>query len=282
MSEQEAAPAAAAAQDSRNLLLRIAAALVLAPVAIAAAYAGGWWWVVLVGLATIGLYLEWLTVTGQMGNVLVAVTGAVALALATPFLALARPEAALAVLALGLAGVFFRARQARAWVIAGYLYAAVAQLGSVVVRLDPAHGLSALILVLLVVWGTDIGGYFAGRGIGGPKLWPRVSPKKTWAGAIGGFITSLLIATGFAVLGYGKALPLLILAAALSIAAQLGDLFESAVKRHFGVKDSSHIIPGHGGLMDRLDGFVAAIVLAALFGTLRGGVDGVGRALMVW
>ena len=75
---------------------------------------------------------------------------------------------------------------------------------------------------------------------------------------------------------------LLMLAAVLSVVAQLGDLFESAVKRRFGVKDSSHIIPGHGGLMDRLDGFVAAMVLAAIFGLLRGGVDGVGRGLMVW
>jgi phosphatidate cytidylyltransferase len=132
------------------------------------------------------------------------------------------------------------------------------------------------------VWVTDIGGYFAGRGIGGPKLWPRVSPKKTWAGAIGGFIASLAIAAVFASLGFGKMGPLLLLGAAVSIASQLGDLFESAVKRRFGVKDSSQIIPGHGGLLDRLDGFVAAIVLAALIGILRGGVDGVGRGLMVW
>jgi phosphatidate cytidylyltransferase len=91
-----------------------------------------------------------------------------------------------------------------------------------------------------------------------------------------------VIAAGFAAFGLGKPLPLLLLAAILSVASQLGDLFESAVKRRFGVKDSSHIIPGHGGLLDRLDGFVAAIVLAALFGFLRGGIDGVGRALMVW
>jgi phosphatidate cytidylyltransferase len=132
------------------------------------------------------------------------------------------------------------------------------------------------------VWVTDIGGYFAGRGIGGPKLWPRVSPKKTWAGAIGGFAASLVIAGAFAAAGLGNAGPLLLLAAVLSIASQLGDLFESAVKRRFGVKDSSHIIPGHGGLLDRLDGFVAAIVLAAIFGFLRAGADGVGRGLMVW
>ncbi|HEX2366697.1 MAG TPA: phosphatidate cytidylyltransferase, partial [Bradyrhizobium sp.] len=261
---------------------RVAAALVLAPLAIAMAYAGGWWWAVLVTLAAIGLFVEWLMVTCAERNVAVIVSGIVALVLATPFLAVDRIEAALVVLGLGLIAVAVRASPPRIWVIAGYLYAAAAQLASVAVRLDQTQGFSALILVLLVVWATDSGGYFAGRGIGGPKLWPRVSPKKTWAGAIGGFVASLAVATGFAALGLGKALPLLILAAALSIAAQFGDLFESAVKRRFGVKDSSHIIPGHGGVMDRLDGFVAAIVLAAIFGCLRGGVDGVGRALMVW
>ena len=149
-------------------------------------------------------------------------------------------------------------------------------------RLDPLWGFAALMLVLLVVWATDIGGYFAGRLIGGPKLWPQVSPKKTWAGAIGGFAASLAVAAGFAAFNFGKIIPLLLLSGVLSIASQLGDLFESAVKRRFGVKDSSHIIPGHGGLLDRLDGFVAAIVLAAIFGFLRGGADGVGRGLMVW
>lgn len=129
---------------------------------------------------------------------------------------------------------------------------------------------------------TDIGGYFAGRGIGGPKLWPRVSPKKTWAGAIGGFAASIVVAGGFAAFGLGKIGPILLLGAALSIVSQFGDLFESAVKRRFGVKDSGHIIPGHGGLLDRLDGFVAAVVMAAIFGLLRFGVDGVGRGLMVW
>jgi phosphatidate cytidylyltransferase len=155
-------------------------------------------------------------------------------------------------------------------------------LASVLVRLDRFWGFVALILILLVVWVTDIGGYFAGRGIGGPKLWPRVSPKKTWAGAVGGFAASLVVAAGFALFGLGRTAPLLVLGAALSIVSQLGDLFESAVKRRFGVKDSSRIIPGHGGLLDRLDGFVAAVVLAAIFGFLRDGVDGVGRGLMVW
>jgi len=92
----------------------------------------------------------------------------------------------------------------------------------------------------------------------------------------------LAVAAGFAAIGVGKTLPMLALGASLSIVSQLGDLFESAVKRRFGVKDSSQIIPGHGGLLDRLDGFVAAVVLAAILGFLRGGADGVGRGLMVW
>jgi phosphatidate cytidylyltransferase len=182
--------------------------------------------------------------------------------------------------ALGV--VVARPSRQRLWGAAGFLYAGAALMASVLVRFDQIEGLVALILVLLVVWATDIGGYFVGRGIGGPRLWPRVSPSKTWAGAIGGFVASLVVAAGFAASGLGRAGPLLLLGACLSIASQLGDLLESAIKRHFGVKDSSHIIPGHGGLMDRLDGYVAAIVMAAIFGILRGGVDGVGRALMVW
>src|SRR5205814_6190038 len=193
-----------------------------------------------------------------------------------------RIDASILVLVVGLAGVTVVSPERRLWTATGFGYAAAAEVASVLVRHDQAHGFVALILILLVVWVTDIGGYFAGRGIGGPKLWPRISPKKTWAGAIGGFAASLAVAIGFSALGHGKALPLLVLAAALSIAAQLGDLFESAVKRRFGVKDSSHIIPGHGGLMDRLDGFVAAVVMAAIFGLLRSGMDGVGRGLMVW
>jgi phosphatidate cytidylyltransferase len=282
VTEGEAAPAAVAAKGSRNLVTRVLAALVLAPVAIAIAYAGGGLWTFLATLAAIGLYVEWLAIIGVVQQSRVVVPGVAALAASGLSLASGRIEAALVVLAAGLAAVALLTPQRRVWTVAGFLYAAAAQTASVLVRLDQTYGFIALMLVLLVVWASDIGGYFAGRGIGGPKLWPRVSPNKTWAGAVGGFAASLVVVAGFAAAGFGKAEPLLLSSAALSIASQLGDLFESAVKRRFGVKDSGNLIPGHGGILDRLDGLVAALVLAAIFGLLRSGVDGVGRGLVVW
>jgi phosphatidate cytidylyltransferase len=266
---------------TRNLLVRVAAAVVLAPLTIALAYAGGWFWVALVTLAVVGLYAEWVSVVGAFAPRAVA-AGAAAFATAGFFLATGRIDRALVVLLVGVGIVMLLVPERRFWIGTGFAYAAAAEVASVLVRLDQAYGFAALMFVLLIVWVTDTGGYFAGKGIGGPKLWPRVSPRKTWAGAAGGFAASLVVATGFAAFGAGKAGSLLLLGAALSIASQLGDLFESAVKRRFGVKDSSQIIPGHGGLLDRLDGFVAAVVLAAIFGFLRGGADGVGRGLMVW
>ena len=281
MTEREAAPTAGQS-DSRNLVMRIAVAAVLIPLAVAIAYAGGWLWTALVTLAASGLFVEWLAIVGLAGATRVMVPGVAALAIAGLCFAIGRLDVALIVLAVGFVAVVSIAPERRNWAAAGFLYAAAAEIASVLVRLDPIKGFAALIFVLLIVWVTDSGGYFAGRGIGGPKLWPRVSPKKTWAGAAGGFAASLAVAAGFAAFDLGKIGPLLVLSGALSVVSQLGDLFESAVKRRFGVKDSSHIIPGHGGLMDRLDGFVAAVVVAALFGLLRVGADGVGRGLMVW
>ena len=282
MTESKAAPAAATEADSRNLSTRIIAASVLIPLAIAIAYAGGWLWTALVTLAAIGLYVEWLMVVGATAEKRVVASGVAALAVAAFCLAIGRIDAALAALAVGLVAVVLMTPERRNWTAAGFLYAGVAEIASVLLRLDDVKGFVALVFVLVIVWVTDSGGYFAGRGIGGPKLWPRVSPKKTWAGAIGGFVASLGVAGAFAWLGLGKPGPLLMISGVLSVVSQLGDLFESAVKRRFGVKDSSQIIPGHGGLLDRLDGFVAAVAFAALFGFLRGGADGVGRGLMVW
>ena len=281
MIETEAAPAAPE-QGSRNLLMRFIAALVLAPAAIAIAYAGGWLWSALATLAAIGLYVEWLMIVGAVHETRVVASGGVALAIAGFCFAAGRIDASLLALVVGFAAVAWLALERRYWAAAGFLYAAAAEIASVLVRLDQGQGFTALTFVLLIVWVTDIAGYFVGRGIGGPKLWPRVSPKKTWAGAVGGFAASLVVSAAFAGMDLGRTGPILLVGAALSIVSQFGDLFESAVKRRFGVKDSSQLIPGHGGLMDRLDGFVAAIVLAAILGLFRSGADGVGRGLMVW
>lgn len=282
VNQDNAPPAPAAEQGSRNLIQRIAAALVLAPGAIAIAWLGGWPWAVLATLVAIGLFVEWLGIVGAARDFRVLVLGCLCLIVCGLGLAFDKPLPALVAAVLGVGGLALLGDQPRRWTSAGLGYAAAALLASILIRLDPDHGFAALVLILLVVWGADIGGYFAGRTIGGPKLWPRVSPKKTWAGAIGGLSLSLLVGLGFGLAGFGKILPLLVLAAILSTASQLGDLLESAVKRRFGVKDSSHIIPGHGGLMDRLDGYVAAVVVAVLIGLTRAPLDGIGRGLMVW
>lgn len=269
-------------QGSRNLVARVIAALVLAPLAVLIAWAGGAWWISLATLTSVGLYVEWLMIVGAVHERSTVAAGIAALVVSGVCLALGSIGYSLIALVAGIAAVTAVSTQMRLWSAAGFCYAAVAQFASMLVRRDDGYGFVALIFVLLVVWVTDSGGYFAGRGIGGPKLWARVSPKKTWAGAVGGFAGSLGVAAGFVAFGFGKLGPLLLLGAVLSTVSQLGDLFESAVKRRFGVKDSSQIIPGHGGLLDRLDGFIAAIAVAALFGFLRGGADGVGHALMVW
>lgn len=262
--------------------MRVVAALVLAPLTIAIAWIGSWLWLLLVMAAAALLYFEWLMIVGASRNWPIVGVGVAALVAAGLLLALGKPGLMLAVLAVGLILSALLAQEQRRWTSSGLAYAAAALVAAVLMRADPDMGFVALMFVLLVVWVTDIGGYFAGRGIGGPKLWPRVSPKKTWAGAIGGLVLSLVIAAAFALLGFGRMFPLLMLGTVLSVVSQLGDLFESAIKRRFGVKDSSQIIPGHGGLLDRLDGFVAAIVFAALIGFMRGGLDGVARGFMVW
>jgi phosphatidate cytidylyltransferase len=270
------------AKGASNLFMRVVAALIMAPLTIAIAWIGGWPWACIVIAAAALLYFEWLMIVGASANRLAVATGIGALAVAGVCLMMRRTDLALGIVAVGIALAAVAGRGRPVWVASGLIYAAAALLAAIVVRRDADFGFVALMFVLLIVWVTDIGGYFAGRSIGGPKLWPRVSPKKTWAGAIGGLVLGLVVAAVFAWLGFGSMLALLLLGAVLSVVSQLGDLFESAIKRRFDVKDSSHIIPGHGGLLDRLDGFVAAIVFAALIGFMRGGLDGAGRGFMVW
>jgi phosphatidate cytidylyltransferase len=137
--------------------------------------------------------------------------------------------------------------------------------------------------VLAVVWATDVAAYAAGKIIGGPKLWPAVSPKKTWAGSIGGLAAALIAGLVVAsVAGERPGFAVALVALVLSLACQAGDLFESAVKRRFGVKDASRLIPGHGGLLDRVDGLTFAAPVAALIGILHAGAERIGEGLISW
>ena len=166
---------------------------------------------------------------------------------------------------------------------AASLMPAAIGIAPIVLRSDTEDGFLAVMFLFAIVWTTDIVAYFLGRLIGGPKLLPRVSPKKTWSGALSGLAAAVLAALAVAAAaGLSALTSIAVVAAILSAVAQAGDLFESHLKRRFGAKDSSHLIPGHGGLMDRLDGFVLAAAVAAVIGILRGGLAAPARGLLVW
>ena len=237
-------PAQPAAPARSNLVLRVISSLVLAPLALAAAWFGGLIFVLFWVVAASFVLWEWsrLVVHGRLRG-------------------FARID----------------------WLAAGVAYAAVLLFAPIILRRDPALGLTAIVFLFAVVWVTDIAAYFAGRALGGPKLWPAVSPKKTWSGAIGGTLGG--VAAGLLtvkLLGLSVAPSVVLVAGLLSVAAQAGDLLESAIKRHFGAKDAGSIIPGHGGVMDRLDGFLTAAAVAAMVGLIRGGLDAPARGLLIW
>lgn len=169
------------------------------------------------------------------------------------------------------------------WLALGAGYAMLAAASPIVLRFDETWGFAAIIWLFAVVWSTDIAAYVSGRAIGGPKLCPRISPKKTWAGFIGGCVAG--IAAGIVaalVFGLKPSLPVVLISLAAAVATHGGDLLESWVKRRFGVKDSSNIIPGHGGLMDRLDGFIAAGALSLAIGVIRAGWSNAGAGVLLW
>jgi phosphatidate cytidylyltransferase len=214
---------------------------------------------------------------------LVITAGGAALVVACALAAGGRLMGAIIVAALGVGIAPIGPVQRRGWVAGAVPYAGAIGIAPIVLRSDSEDGFVAVLFLFAIVWSTDIVAYFLGRLIGGPKLLPRVSPKKTWSGAISGLAAAVLAAVAVAtVAGLSGLIAIALVAAILSSVAQAGDLFESQLKRRFGAKDSSHLIPGHGGLMDRLDGFVFAAAVAALIGLLRGGVEAPARGLLVW
>ncbi len=259
-------------------------ALVLAPFAIATAYAGTWPLAIFWTIAAVGIWWEWNALVSGAGNKLLFVLGVATLVLALAIAGNGMTRAPALIVALGAIGaaVFARADR-RNWAAGGVIYAGAVLLAPVVLRRDAEFGFVALMFVFAIVWATDIVGYFVGRALGGPKLAPKISPNKTWSGAIGGAVAAVAVGGVVAILaGIENIVAIAVIALTLSLVAQTGDLSESAIKRRFGAKDASHLIPGHGGLMDRLDGFVAAAVAAAFVGVLHQGIDAAARGLLLW
>ncbi len=267
-----------------NLLLRILSAAVLAPLAITAAYFGGLGFAVFWGIGAVAVLWEWTALVTGAANRLVFYIGASALVLAMVIAERQRPGVSVLIIILGaLAAIVFAPAERRAWIAGGVCYAGIMLMAPLVLRSDAELGLLALLMLFAVVWATDVLGYFVGRAIGGPRLAPRLSPKKTWSGALGGTIGAIMVALGLAMIANLPHWPIIGgVALLLSVASQAGDIFESALKRRFGAKDSGHLIPGHGGVMDRLDGFWAASLMAAIIGLTRGGFDAPARALLLW
>jgi phosphatidate cytidylyltransferase len=171
-------------------------------------------------------------------------------------------------------GILSAVRTGDQWETAGFVYASLSGLSLALLRGDDAAGLLAIVFLFTVVWSTDILAYFVGKAVGGPKLAPSISPGKTRSGAIGGLVSAVLAALLFGHLaGHSSLLVLGVTAALLSIVSQVGDLFESWVKRRHGFKDSGTVIPGHGGVMDRVDALVAAAFALYLIGWALGGAD---------
>lgn len=273
--------------SNRNLMLRVLSALVLAPLAIGAAWRGGLPFAAFWTIAALAVWWEWLGLIGLRRHPKTLFAGFAALLAMALLATTGYFDRALVIMLLVPIGIAAAIREKAGWIAGGFFYAGSLLLAPVILRNDPQYGFVAILFLFAVVWSSDIGGYFGGRLIGGAKLAPSISPKKTRSGAIAGTATAMIAALAI-VYGMEGQLPLYgfvmtaVTALLLSVASQAGDLFESAIKRHFGAKDASNLIPGHGGVMDRLDGFIFASFVAACLGALRGGFDLAGRGAMLW
>ncbi len=245
------------------------------PVALICAWNGGWAWGALVAVGAAGLAWEWLTLFGLTPWRLPGLAALGPVVLATLVTAAGLAGWAVAALAAGFAMAW--AQERRPWLASGVVVIGLACMALVWLRADAVSGRANLLFLLVAVWASDVGGYAVGRLVGGPKLAPSISPGKTWSGSLGGLslaavlgevVGQLLTASPF-----GRAA---LVALLLAVSAQAGDLLESALKRHFGVKDSGRLIPGHGGLLDRLDGMLAAALVTALLAAW------VGQGVMLW
>lgn len=258
---------------SRELQLRIVSAIVLIVVVLAATWLGGLAFKAVAAAIGLLIYYEWSTITRLAeGSLRANAFGWLSMALICLNMLFGQADMTVPLFA-GLVitmAIPSMLRRVSWWQSGGLFYAGLSAISLSAIRGEDSLGFIAMLFVFVVVWATDILAYFVGRAVGGPKLAPRISPGKTWSGAIGGTVAGvaggLLVAmTHFQDIGLWVGL----VALALSVASQIGDLFESFIKRRFGVKDSSKLIPGHGGVMDRVDGLVFAC-FAAFFLAIAG------------
>lgn len=267
-------------KNRSSLKLRIISAAILAPIVLLAVYFGDLAFYAMIAVALVLMAYEWcrLTCSEAWGwDMLLATTAGLGAISFVQFpaladgLPLAPLAAAFAVIGLGLAGAIVRAlwkRQDLLWRACSVPYTAVGAVSLVWLRQHEPAGLILVLWALVIVWSMDIGAYFFGRAIGGPRLASRISPNKTWAGMIGGMFCAGLAGGALGcTAGFGAVGTLILLSALIGGWSQMGDLAESAVKRYFGVKDMSNLIPGHGGILDRVDGllFGAPAVLLLAF-----------------
>ncbi len=262
-------------ESARNALKnRILSGAVMIFLAVLFTAIGGWVFAAIVAFCSMLMVYEWNTICSKRGNIAAIGFQCALIWVVVIATKLGRPDIALLAIGLALPAGYILARPFQGhpfWTPLGAVYAALPAMAIVWIRHYDDTGLSITVWLFLVIWATDIGGYLFGRTIGGPKLVPSISPNKTWAGLVGGMalavISSVVLSFSFP---YGAHYVTLAVIAALSaVWAQVGDIAESALKRHFGVKDSGTLIPGHGGLLDRLDGlvFLAPVIAACVWVT---------------
>lgn len=241
-----------------ELPLRLASALILIPFALVVVHLGGWWLALGAGLFAGAMAYEWCTMSGQ-GPAWLVMSGLFCINFSFGYFGAFEVLLALLVFALLFAGLHARQFSLRAM---GVMYAGGLPLALQVLREGGAwEGQAAALIILAIVWSSDTGAYFAGRGLGGPLLSAN-SPNKTWSGAIGALVCSIIVGFIAAIAIGENVVAWMVFSLIASICAQAGDLFESQIKRHFGVKDASGLVPGHGGVMDRVDGLGAVCLLA--------------------
>jgi phosphatidate cytidylyltransferase len=269
--------------QSSELKLRILSGIAMAVLATLSVVLGGWFFAIFWGFAAVVVAFEWqrlvhgkaeklpvlLACAAAVSATLAGMTGNLLYWLAIPVL----------VVMTGFLGPVAN----RHWAAIGAVYAAGLGAATVLCRGTGYDGAIVLFWLFGVVWGTDTLAYFTGRALGGPKLWPRVSPKKTWSGAIGGLLGGVAIACIILIAaGFNLMWQHVVISFALSALTQAGDLFESSIKRRYGAKDAGSLIPGHGGVMDRLDGFIFAVIFEAIVGAAHSGLHNVPGGLLYW